>query len=196
MIYAVIGIIAVLAVLILVAVVRTLMIKAPEVAECKTKITQEEMDTCAQKLGDMVRVPTVSKNEDEDLSQFYKYHEVLEELFPNVHKTFEKTVLNGTLLYKWQGTDPTRRPILFMGHQDVVPANDHGWKCPAYSGEVIDGAIYGRGSMDCKSTMFVELQALEELIEEGFVPPCDIYLEYAINEETGGDGAASAVRYL
>ncbi|MBQ6801510.1 MAG: M20/M25/M40 family metallo-hydrolase, partial [Oscillospiraceae bacterium] len=162
MIYAVIGIIAVLAVLILVAVVRTLMIKAPEVAECKTKITQEEMDTCAQKLGDMVRVPTVSKNEDEDLSQFYKYHEVLEELFPNVHKTFEKTVLNGTLLYKWQGTDPTRRPILFMGHQDVVPANDHGWKCPAYSGEVIDGAIYGRGSMDCKSTMFVELQALEE----------------------------------
>ena len=196
MIYAVIGIIAVLAVLILVAVVRTLMIKAPEVAECKTKITQEEMDTCAQKLGDMVRVPTVSKNEDEDLSQFYKYHEVLEELFPNVHKTFEKTVLNGTLLYKWQGTDPARRPILFMGHQDVVPANDHGWKCPAYSGEVIDGAIYGRGSMDCKSTMFVELQALEELIEEGFVPPCDIYLEYAINEETGGDGAASAVRYL
>ena len=50
--------------------------------------------------------------------------------------------------------------------------------------------------MDCKSTMYVELQALEELIEEGFEPPCDIYLEYAINEETGGDGAASAMRYL
>lgn len=83
-----------------------------------------------------------------------------------------------------------------MGHQDVVPADDSGWKCPAYSGEVIDGALYGRGSMDCKSTMFVELEALEELIAEGFEPPCDIYLEYSINEETGGDGAASAVRYL
>ena len=194
--YAVIAVFAVLAVLILVAVIRTLTIKAPAIGKCETEITQEEIDLCAQKLGDMVRVPTVSKNEDEDLSQFYKCHEVLEELFPNVHKTFEKTVLSGTLLYRWKGTDPSRRPILFMGHQDVVPADDHGWKCPAYSGTVIDGDIYGRGAMDCKSTMFVELEAIEELIAEGFVPPCDIYLEYAINEETGGDGAASAVRYL
>ena len=196
MLYVLIGILVLIAVLVGIAAIRTLMIKAPSIGECKTEITAEEMDIAAKKLGDMVRVPTVSKNEDEDLSEFYKFHEVLEKSFPNVHKTFEKTVLNGTLLYRWQGTDPSRRPILFMGHQDVVPANDHGWKCPAYSGEVIDGAIYGRGSMDCKSTMYVELQAIEELIAEGFVPPCDIWLEYAINEETGGDGAASAVRYL
>ncbi len=194
--YVIFGILGIIAVLLIIAVVRTLMIKAPAIGECKTEITPEECETAAKKLGDMVRVPTVSKNEDEDLSQFYKYHEVLEELFPNVHKTFEKTVLNGTLLYRWKGTDPAKKPILFMGHQDVVPADDHGWKCPAYSGTVIDGDIYGRGSMDCKSTMYVELQAIEELIAEGFVPPCDIYLEYAINEETGGDGAASAVRYL
>ncbi len=194
--YIIFGILGIIAVLLGIAVIRTLMIKAPEIGECKTEITPEEIETAAKKLGDMVRVPTVSKNEDEDLSEFYKYHEVLEELFPNVHRTFEKTVLNGTLLFRWKGIDPTRRPILFMGHQDVVPANDHGWKCPAYSGTVIDGDLYGRGAMDCKSTMYVELQAIEELIEEGFVPPCDIYLEYAINEETGGDGAASAMRYL
>jgi len=194
--YVLIGIPVLIAVLIGIAAIRTLMIKAPATGKCETVITPEETETAAKKLGDMVRVPTVSKNEDEDLSEFYKFHEVLEKSFPNVHKTFEKTVLNGTLLYRWQGTDQSRRPILFMGHQDVVPANDHGWKCPAYSGTVIDGAIYGRGSMDCKSTMYVELQAMEELIAEGFVPPCDIWLEYAINEETGGDGAASAVRYL
>ncbi len=194
--YVLIGIPVLIAVLIGIAAIRTLMIKAPATGKCETVITPEETETAAKKLGDMVRVPTVSKNENEDLSEFYKFHEVLEKSFPNVHKTFEKTVLNGTLLYRWQGTDQSRRPILFMGHQDVVPANDHGWKCPAYSGTVIDGAIYGRGSMDCKSTMYVELQAMEELIAEGFVPPCDIWLEYAINEETGGDGAASAVRYL
>ena len=44
--------------------------------------------------------------------------------------------------------------------------------------------------------MYVELQAVEELLAEGFVPPCDVYLEYSINEETGGDGAAAAMRYL
>ncbi len=196
MLYVILGVLALIAVLLLVAVIRTFAIKAPEIKDCGTAVTEEEKELCAKKLGEMVRVPTVSKNEDEDLSDFYKFHHVLEELFPNVHKTFEKTVLNGTLLYKWKGKDSSKKPILFMGHQDVVPADDSGWKCPAYSGEVIDGALYGRGSMDCKSTMFVELEALEELIAEGFEPPCDIYLEYSINEETGGNGAASAVRYL
>ena len=102
MLYIILGILAVFVVLLGIAVIRTLMIKAPEVKKCETEISPEEIEIAAKKLGDMVRVPTVSKREDEDLSQFYKYHEVLEELFPNVHKTFEKTVLNGTLLYRWQ----------------------------------------------------------------------------------------------
>ena len=144
----------------------------------------------------MVRVPTVSKNEDEDLTEFYKFHAELARLFPLIHQNLEKTDLNGTLLYRWKGADPTKTPILFMGHQDVVPASDEGWSVPAYSGAVVNGNLYGRGSMDCKSTMYVELEAVEELLAEGFTPPCDVYLEYSINEETGGQGAANAVKYL
>ena len=149
-----------------------------------------------EKLGAMIRIPTVSKHEYEDLSQFYRYHEELEKLFPLIHENLHKTVLNGTLLYHWKGRDDSLLPILFMGHQDVVPASDEGWRVPAFSGEVIDGCLYGRGTLDCKGTMYVQLQAVEELLAEGFVPPCDVYLEYSINEETGGDGAAAAMRYL
>lgn len=156
----------------------------------------DEIRIAAEKLGAMIRVPTVSKHEHEDLSQFYIYHEVLEKQFPLIHERLEKTVLNGTLLYRWEGKDKERLPILFMGHQDVVPASDEGWRVPAYSGEVIDGCLYGRGTLDCKGTMYVEMQAVEELLSEGFAPPCDVYLEYSINEETGGDGAAAAMRYL
>ena len=149
-----------------------------------------------EKLGAMIRIPTVSKHEHEDLSQFYRYQEELERLFPLLHEKLEKTVLRGTLIYRWAGADREKQPILFMGHQDVVPASDEGWSVPAYSGAVKDGCLYGRGALDCKGTMYVQLQAVEELLEEGFVPPCDVYLEYAINEETGGDGAAAAMRYL
>ncbi|MBR5872631.1 MAG: hypothetical protein IKZ06_03200, partial [Oscillospiraceae bacterium] len=74
MLYIILGILAVIAVLLLVAVIRTLAIKAPEIKKCETKITEEEIEIAAKKLGDMVRVPTVSKNEDEDLSDFYKFH--------------------------------------------------------------------------------------------------------------------------
>ena len=160
------------------------------------EFSQEVLDLCAAKLGAMVRIPTVSKNESEDLTEFYKFHGVLAECFPLLHANLEKTDLNGTLLFRWKGKDSTKKPILLMGHQDVVPASDEGWSVPAYSGAVVNGDLYGRGAMDCKSTMFVEMQAVEELLSEGFVPPCDVYLEYSINEETGGDGAAAAVRYL
>ena len=149
-----------------------------------------------EKLGAMIRIPTVSKHEHEDLTQFYLYHRELEQLFPLLHEKLEKTELNGTLVYHWEGADKEKLPILLMGHQDVVPASDEGWSVPAFSGAVKDGCLYGRGALDCKGTMYVQLQAVEELLAEGFVPPCDVYLEYSINEETGGDGAAAAMRYL
>ena len=156
----------------------------------------DEIKIAEEKLGAMIRIPTVSKHEHEDLSDFYSFHAELEKLFPLLHEKLEKTVLNGTLLYRWKGSDDNLLPVLLMGHQDVVPASDEGWSVPAYSGTVIDGNIYGRGAMDCKSTMYVEMQAVEELLAEGFTPKCDVYLEYSINEETGGDGAAAAMRHL
>ena len=155
-----------------------------------------ELRVAEEKLGAMIRIPTVSKHEHEDLSQFYLYHKELEKLFPLIHEKLEKTVLNGTLVYRWMGADQSKLPVLFMGHQDVVPASDEGWSVPAFSGVVKDGCLYGRGALDCKGTMYVQMQAVEELLAEGFVPPCDVYLEYSINEETGGDGAAAAMRYL
>ena len=157
----------------------------------------DKLKIAEEKLGAMIRIPTVSKHEHEDLSQFYLYHQELEKLFPLLHQNLEKTVLNGTLIYRWKGADDSKLPVLFMGHQDVVPASDEGWSVPAYSGVVKeDGCLYGRGTLDCKGTMYVQMQAVEELLEEGFVPPCDVYLEYSINEETGGDGAAAAMRHL
>ena len=155
-----------------------------------------ELKIAEEKLGAMIRIPTVSKHEHEDLSQFYRFHQELEKLFPLIHEKLEKTVLNGTLLYRWKGADQKKLPILFMGHQDVVPASDEGWSVPAFAGVVKEGCLYGRGTLDCKGTMYVQLQAVEELLAEDFVPPCDVYLEYSINEETGGDGAASAMRHL
>ena len=123
----------------------------------------DKLKIAEEKLGAMVRIPTVSKHEYEDLSQFYLYHQELEKLFPLIHEKLEKTVLNGTLIYHWKGADTSKLPVLFMGHQDVVPASDEGWSVPAYSGVVKeDGCLYGRGTLDCKGTMYVQLQAVED----------------------------------
>ena len=190
----VLGILAV--VLLATALFRTALLKAPTPTPCMTELTPGELQVCADKLSAMVQIPTVSKYEHEDLTEFYRLHKELERQFPLIHANLEKIDLQGTLLFRWRGKDAAKLPILFMGHQDVVPASDQGWSVPAYSGRVVDGKLWGRGALDCKSTMLVELQAMEELLEEGFVPPCDVWLEFSINEETGGPGAANAVRYL
>ena len=179
-----------------VALIRTAAMKAKTRVAYTPDILPQELQVAEEKLGAMIRIPTVSKHEHEDLSDFYRYQEELERLFPLLHKHLEKTVLKGTLIYYWKGKDPKKQPVLFMGHQDVVPASDDGWSVPAYSGVVKDGCLYGRGALDCKGTMYVQMQAVEELLTDGFVPKCDVYLEYSINEETGGDGAAAAMRYL
>ena len=193
-VYVIIGIILILAA---VCVGRAMVIKAPPRPEPLYKTDAELESACAEKLSAMIRIPTVSRNEDEDLSEFYRLHAELERLFPLIHQNLEKTELSGTLIYRWAGRDSSKLPILLMGHQDVVPASDEGWSVPAFSGTVKeDGCLYGRGAMDCKGTMLVELEAVERLLAEGFVPECDVYLEFSINEETSGAGAENAVKWL
>lgn len=190
-------IVALIVVLTAVVLIRTAAIKAAP-RPGRGYIPDAELEkACAEKLGAMVRIPTVSKNEDEDLSEFYRLHEEMERLFPLIHKNLEKTVLSGNLIYRWKGRDSAAKPILLMGHQDVVPASDEGWSVGAFSGEVKpDGCLYGRGALDCKGTMLVELEAIERLLAEGFVPECDVYLEYSINEESSGAGASMTVEWF
>ena len=73
-----------------------------------------ELKIAEEKLGAMIRIPTVSKHEHEDLSQFYLFHQELEKLFPLLHENLEKTVLNGTLLYRWKGKDERELSISEM----------------------------------------------------------------------------------
>ena len=98
-------ILGIVALLLGIAVIRTFLIKAPAPGAKDAQFSQTMLDDYAQTMGDMIRIPTVSKSEEEDLTQFYLYHKELERLFPLLHKHLEKTDLQGTLLYRWDGAD-------------------------------------------------------------------------------------------
>ena len=146
-------------------------------------------------LSKMVQKETISSRFDPDRTKFYEFHEILEELFPNVHKTCEKHVFNGSLLFKWSGKG-THEPILFMSHHDVVEATGT-WEHEAFSGDIDEEArVWGRGTVDTKASLFCELTAVEELIKDGFVPEGDVYIASSCTEEWSGEGAPSTVEYL
>ncbi len=52
------------------------------------------------------------------------------------------------LVARIEGTDPNAPTLLLMGHTDVVPVNPDGWQRDPFSGEIIDGEVWGRGAVD------------------------------------------------
>lgn len=71
-----------------------------------------------------------------------------------------------------------------LAHLDVVPAGD-GWTKPPFAGEVSDGKIWGRGTVDDKGPAVCCLYALKALKDKGFAPRKKIKLILGCNEETG-----------
>ncbi|MCB0340917.1 MAG: M20/M25/M40 family metallo-hydrolase [Pseudobdellovibrionaceae bacterium] len=97
-----------------------------------------------------------------------------------------------SLVMKWSGTSTEERPVLLLAHQDVVPVGDaKKWEHPPFSGADADGFIWGRGTLDDRSTLLAQLEAIRLLLKEGRRPRRSIYLAYGHDEESGGsDGAA------
>ncbi len=87
---------------------------------------------------------------------------------------------------------PAEKTLGVLGHLDVVPAGD-GWSFPAYSGEVAEGFMYGRGTTDDKGPTVAALFAMKALKEAGYVPAANIRLVLGLDEETGWSGMR---RYL
>ena len=102
--------------LIAVVLLKTLMLKPTAAANATIELDESERAVLyGEKLSKMIQVETISEPRQVNRSKFLEFHKVLEKEFPNVHKTCEKTVLNGSLLFKWAGTGE-KEPIMFMSH--------------------------------------------------------------------------------
>jgi carboxypeptidase PM20D1 len=178
----------------LVAVVHAALIKAKPSDARPLPVSPEARERAGEVLSDMVRCPTISHVEASDLPPFFELHKVLEKHFPLLHSELEKEVLDGGLMFHWKGKNDSLDPILLIAHQDVVPADPQGWKYPPFDGVVADGCVWGRGSFDCKSTIYAVMEGVEQLLREGFEPESDVWLAFATNEENSGDSAYNMSR--
>lgn len=141
----------------------------------------------AQVLSKLIQCETVSFVGQTDLSKFYNFHSILTQQFPNLFKVVTLEDIDGSLLLCWKGTDPTLEPVMLMNHHDVVEASGK-WTHEPFSGDIADGCVWGRGTLDTKGGLAMMLQAAEELAAEGFTPRRDTYFVSTCTEETTGDG--------
>ncbi len=144
----------------------------------------------AEELRSMIRIETVSEPAAKSPQEnFERFHALMWELFPELKRVCEVSEHDGSLLMKWKGSDESRLPVMFMNHHDVVPADPQGWEKDPFSGDIADGKLWGRGTLDDKGGLWAMLRAADELAKEGFVPPCDFYFETGCDEEIRGHGA-------
>ena len=155
-------------------------------------------EAVTEHLAQLVRIPTVSNYDESkvDFSQFEQFRAELKRLYPQVHQTCPPVLCGNTgLLFHWKGASDAE-PTVLMAHYDVVPVNEEAWQHPPFCGQVFDGELWGRGTLDTKITLVGILEAAEQLIQKGFVPKNDIWMAFGGDEEVSGHGATDIIAYL
>lgn len=190
---------AFLALVVAVLIFRTIMMK-PALVASGIPVQTDPVDapSAAARLSALIQKKTVSSRDPEgwDPREFDAFRTLLPTLYPESHRVLDLTIIAGhSMLYRWKGRQ-AGEPLVLMSHYDVVPAGTEGWLRPAFSGDLHDGKVWGRGSIDTKCTLVCAFEAVETLLKSGFVPERDVYLSFGHNEETGGDGAPAIVSYL
>ncbi len=95
------------------------------------------------------------------------------------------------LVGEWEFGDgaPGRPRVVINGHMDTVGVE--GMSIEPFSGELRDGAVWGRGTSDCKGGIVTGLEAVRLLLESGLDLRGSIVFESVVEEECSGSGAGT-----
>jgi carboxypeptidase PM20D1 len=202
----VLGAVGIVAVLAAVVVVRTLTFKPPvavDIASVKLAPAPAiDQALAAQHLSQAVQIRTVSNQDkaDNQWAEWDRLHAWLATTYPAAHAAMTREILpNKALVYTWTGSDPALKPIVLMAHQDVVPitpGTEKDWKHDAFAGEIAEGAVWGRGSIDDKGSLVALFEGLDALARSGFKPKRTVIVVSGQDEEAGGTGAQAAAALL
>lgn len=181
-----------------VVLIRAAMFKPKDNSKKEFEEVEFDREAAVDALGELVRCRTVSYNDRslEDDAEFEKLIGKLPELYPNVVRTCPMQRFEDRgLLFRWKGKGDGK-PSVLMAHYDVVPVEEENWTHPAFDAEIVDGVMWGRGTLDTKVTFNGILSAAENVIKQGFTPENDIYFAFSGGEEINGDGAKNIVKYF
>ncbi|RAJ76563.1 carboxypeptidase PM20D1 [Chitinophaga dinghuensis] len=213
------GILLLLIVLAAFIVVRTMMYPFPKPpATGEEPETYAISDTSLMRFAGGIRIPTVSHADYDQFNYgpIEAFDTYLRNQYPRVYAGTENYTVNQYgLVFHWKGRNAALKPVIFLSHYDVVPPGEYtgtdsgqvtfsphdpaappisaypgAWERYPFSGAVVNGRIYGRGTLDMKSMLFALMESVDHLMATGFVPERDIYLAFGFDEEVGGTHGA------
>ncbi len=151
----------------------------------------------AEHLSRVIQFETISQSNS---NYFTGLIQALERMYPRLHATLQREVVSEfSLLYTWPGRDPAKDALLLMAHMDVVPVepgSEKDWTYPAFAGQIAEGYVWGRGTLDDKGSLVTLLEAVEWLLKSDFQPEQTVYLAFGQDEEVGGRKGALCIARL
>jgi len=85
---------------------------------------------------------------------------------------------------------PTEPPLILLSHLDVVPVDGESWSRDPFGGELVDGVVWGRGAVDMKNMVAMELGVMLALARSGAELRRDVIFAAVADEEAGGEHGA------
>ena len=141
-------------------------------------------DELLESLAALIRIPSVEGTPEEDAPYGREVARCLQEALALCERLGFRTQHMDHRV-GWCEYGDGKEMIAVLGHLDVVPAGDGWTEAEPFSGEVKNGRIYGRGTMDDKGPVVAALYALAALKDAGFAPSRRIRILFGTNEETG-----------
>jgi carboxypeptidase PM20D1 len=143
-----------------------------------------------ERLADALRFPTAAVDPGgAEGDGWAGFHGFLEHAFPLTHEALAvEAVGEGSLLYRWEGSDPGRAPILLSTHLDMAArgqgAGSEGDAGP--TGVFEGGMIRGAGILDGRGPAIAMLEAVEGLLAQGFTPGRTVLIAFGHDRHRGG----------
>ena len=124
-------------------------------------LSERELTELVELLRALIRVKSVNPPGDEIPAARYLEQLLTDEgLRPTVVEPFPG---RGSIVCRVHGDDSGGDPLLLLSHLDVVPADPAGWTHDPFGGELADGYVWGRGAIDMKSMVAMEVQIMRRL---------------------------------
>jgi acetylornithine deacetylase/succinyl-diaminopimelate desuccinylase-like protein len=103
---------------------------------------------------------------------------------------YAKDPARPNLVSRLRGSNGNSAPLLLQGHVDVVTTAGQNWQQPPFSGELVEGEIWGRGAVDMKGAVAMYVSAFLRAARGELELPGDVILVVLSDEENGGDFGA------
>src|ERR1035437_5677793 len=125
------------------------------------EMTDLELSELVELLRSLIRIKSVNPPGDEILVARHLEQVLAEEGIASA--IVEPFPGRGSIVARVYGDGTGGDPLLLLSHLDVVPAEPAGWTHDPFGGDLADGYVWGRGAMDMKSMVAMEVQVMRRL---------------------------------